>query len=158
MQHTPFILIFILTLSCGPSLAQEVISAGGNHHENSSAMISYSLGETVTFTGTSTENTLTQGFHQSNLTVTGVEKLLSFDVKVFPNPTSDRVIVQFDQPQSEIRIDLYDAAGRIVDQQRLTQNQLSFEFDLSKEAAGNYVLNVQDASSRINSYHLIKTN
>ena len=157
MQYTQFTLVLTSLLLFGSASAQEVISSGGNHHENSSAMISYTLGEAATFTGSSSENILTQGFHQTNLTVTGIEEPMSIGLKVFPNPTSDKVVVEFDDPQSGVQLMLFDANGRLIDQKSVMQNQHRTEFDLGQVASGNYFLKVHDAVNT-NSYHIIKSN
>ncbi|MEQ9229442.1 MAG: T9SS type A sorting domain-containing protein [Cyclobacteriaceae bacterium] len=155
-QPPPISLLLVLMLSATVS-AQDVISSSGNHHENSSAMISYTVGETVILTGTSSENILTQGFHQTKLTVTGIELPLGLDIRVYPNPTSDRIIVEFND-DIEAQLSLYDISGRLVEHRPIAKHQRRVEFDLSNESAGNYLLNIKDASNNLNTYRIVKTN
>lgn len=56
-----FTLFMILMIS---SYSQEVISTAGEHYENSNGSISWTIGEPVIETLESTNNYLTQGFHQ----------------------------------------------------------------------------------------------
>ena len=52
--------------------AQEVVSAGGGDFTNSSLSVSWTIGEPITETYSVGSNILTQGFHQSKLSVIGI--------------------------------------------------------------------------------------
>jgi hypothetical protein len=56
-----FIVLFTTNLFC-----QDVISSQGDSYTDSSASIDFTIGEVVSFTGSSIENNITQGFHQTN--------------------------------------------------------------------------------------------
>ena len=79
----------LLCFWCLGALAQpyELVSASGASFQNSSGYISYSIGEVLTSTLTSSSTILTQGFHQTRLR-TGVPVINQSEIgiSVFPNP------------------------------------------------------------------------
>ncbi|MEN8250213.1 MAG: hypothetical protein ABFS32_14870, partial [Bacteroidota bacterium] len=83
----------ILILSCFILTAQEVVSSGGETGTAAGYEISWTVGEPVIETVSDGTNTLTQGFHQTKLTVTSVNEfsISGIELKVFPNPTEDYV-------------------------------------------------------------------
>ena len=89
--------IFVLLLgTCfAQSTSPQVIASGGDHFKGSNAQISYTIGEPVidTYQGSNAE--LTQGFHQTNLTIDGVEDLVDgYALEVFPNPTTQFIVIR----------------------------------------------------------------
>ncbi len=96
------ILIFLaslFTLSAESQYKQDVIASAGGYNTATGISISWTLGETIIPTFTSSDNTLilTHGFQQQ-LIVTAVEENLEDLVKVtvYPNPASDNVNIKFD--------------------------------------------------------------
>lgn len=54
-------------------------------------------------------------YHYSEIQLTSVEELEISDVLIYPNPTSDKILVSFDGfPDSNLNIQLYDINGRVV--------------------------------------------
>ena len=78
-------LLFVSTLS-----AQEVISSQGETYSNANGSMDFTVGEVVINTGTNGTNDLTQGFHQTNWNLVGVEDFApNYEATIFPNPTQD---------------------------------------------------------------------
>ena len=77
----------------GSSMAQQVVSSAGNHHENSSGSLSWTVGEIAVETLSNSELILTQGFHQTKLSVTGLDIIEGDvpDISAFPNPAQDHI-------------------------------------------------------------------
>ncbi|MCB0683669.1 MAG: hypothetical protein KDC32_22625, partial [Saprospiraceae bacterium] len=87
------LMLFLSLLSAGwlhsQSLAPEVIASAGEHFATANAQLSWTVGEPVIETYTGSTAQLTQGFHQTNLTVVAVnDPTAAFQVSVFPNPTA----------------------------------------------------------------------
>jgi hypothetical protein len=83
------LLIFCWLLHFGSVLyAQQIVTTGGDYHQNSSGSISYTIGELAIETFSKTNNILTQGFHQTNLIAVAINELkgLDFEISAFPNP------------------------------------------------------------------------
>ena len=88
MKKTAFVLFSLFaTISVS---AQEVVSTQGDSYSNASASIDFTIGEVVINTGTDGTNDLTQGFHQTNWNLLGVEDFApNYEAIIFPNPTQD---------------------------------------------------------------------
>ena len=97
------ILFIALTYSISPlysqSISQEVIGPAGDSFANSSAMLSYTVGEPMTETFTTTNYTLTQGFEQPSLTFwigaisTAWENPLNWNPTILPDRNADVIIL-----------------------------------------------------------------
>ena len=61
---------------------------------------------------------------------------------VYPNPTTGRFTLRMMKPLKNARIIIMDMQGRMIHQRNATGNML--QFDLSREAAGMYILRIQD--------------
>ena len=103
MKRYLFILITMLfALSSGAQIKQEVISSAGGYSVNGDLSISWTLGETIIPTFKSRDLVLTHGFQQRLILTTVEENIeVSVKIKVFPNPASDVVNIQFESPVEE---------------------------------------------------------
>jgi len=65
------------------------LPTAGEHFATAGAQLSWTLGEAVIETYTGDKSQLTQGFHQTQLTVVALnESVTVFPVLVYPNPTT----------------------------------------------------------------------
>lgn len=131
--------------------SQQVVATSGTDFSNGSAQISYTLGETVTFTGVSPNTALTQGFQQPSVKVTGVSEVLSPEIKVYPNPTTTVINIEI---ATSGTYQLYDLNGKLVSEGELSAKSV---IDMSSYATATYMLNVTEGQSS-NRYKIIKLN
>ena len=75
------------------STKPEVIASTGDYFKNKEYSLSWTLGECITETCSSSDNVLTQGFQQSNYTITAVSQLTSEQFLLKAYPTSDFITV-----------------------------------------------------------------
>lgn len=130
-------------MSLGVSYGQEVIGSSGTVGTNGTETIQYTVGEVVTSTISNGTNTSTQGFHQTQLEVTGVEDVaVEYDINVYPNPTTSFLQVDISDLSEDLNMQLYDAAGKIVSQQAYLQGQSSETIDFTVLERGTYYLRV----------------
>lgn len=61
---------------------------------------------------------------------------------LYPNPTTGRFTLRMIKPLKNARIIIMDMQGRMIHQRNANGNML--QFDLSREAAGMYILRIQD--------------
>lgn len=135
--------------------AQEVISSQGNSYSNATHSIDYTIGEPVTATASNGVNDLTQGFHQTNLTITSVEDLdANISVNLFPNPTSEFVNLTVDKYE-DLTLRLFDASGKLVKELALNQSLTSVK--VSEYADGTYLLTLtHKEDKKIKTFKIIK--
>jgi hypothetical protein len=127
-------------------VAQEVVSSGGNSESVPGFEVSWTVGEPVIATLIGGTNTLTQGFHQTKITVTAVTELLypGMEIKVFPNPTEDYITIHFSEFIEGSRYALYDLEGRLLENKLI--NSPDTEIGMTKYASGQYILKLLDDS------------
>jgi len=145
-------LLLVINLSIN---AQEVISVQGASYSNSSGSIDFTIGEVVTATLTNTNNILTQGFHQTNLTVLAVDDFdINFQARVFPNPAQD--VLQLDiQNFSGLNYKLYDIQGRQL-YSAVVGNKNTL-INTAQYANGMYLLVIlNENNQKLKTYRIIK--
>lgn len=118
MMKKPLLILGLVAGSYGflhsQSISPDVISTAGDFYSNASGSISWTLGEPMGETYTSTNNILTQGFQQPWDFGTGMNPgTTPVDADVFPNPTADVVNLQFDNTSNGTYvIEVYNALGQ----------------------------------------------
>lgn len=144
--------LFLLVASVN---AQEVISTQGDSYSNGINTIDYTIGELVIETVSDGTNDLTQGFHQTLLTITNVEDLdVNFSVSIFPNPASDRVNLTIENYQG-LTFRLFDVSGKLLSQAVLTEARTSI--NVEEYPKGMYLLTLtQQKDKKIKTYQIIK--
>lgn len=141
LQIMKTITLFIIVLLLGSVVcAQEVISSSGATQTTSEIEISWTLGELVIETNSAGSNTLTQGFHQSKLTVTSVPEvhILEIELEVFPNPSHDFLIIQFEELVDGAAYSLFDITGKLIERELITSTRTVIQ--LEKYSSGQYIL------------------
>jgi len=141
-QYCTFTL-FVTFFSLNQLFAQQqnVISGGGNYTEGAGGSVSWTLGEVIIQTGTSGTHDATQGFHQGNIYVTGLEEIPELKISVFPNPTSDYFTIT--APEF-LTLNVYNSAGQLVLNQLL--NEGNNQVDVTGLARGTYNLMFENAN------------
>lgn len=139
------------------TLAIETLAATGETFNlTSGEAIVWTVGE-VAVENYANQTTLSQGFHQGYGLATPVYEapFSSIQIRVFPNPASEFVIVETDTP-SEVQAKLFDLYGRLLQQQTLNGQQA--QIDLGNLPAGAYLLSIQDEQGLVHSYSIQKIN
>lgn len=121
--------------------AQQVIANAGEFWNNSEGSLSWTIGEVVTETVTTTSYQLTQGFQQIQegyLVLS--DNLFLNDITIFPNPFSSEVKIQTNYKHAVFDLIVFDYQNKIV-----YQNEILFSpaceqltIDLSVLDAGYY--------------------
>ena len=139
MKKLFFLLIFSPLFVLGQVTSPSLISSSGDSYSNSNVNMDFSIGEVVIETHQNNE-ILTQGFHQGVLKIqTGVSEL-DFVTKVYPNPTTNIVIVELEKDISG-EILIYDINGKLMISDKLDNERIK-QFDFSKFSQGNYLLHI----------------
>lgn len=137
--------------------AQEVVSIAGQTNQITNLEISWTVGEPVIETFSSSSNILTQGFHQSKLIVTAIDApgVRIPELSVFPNPTSDFLIIHFDAEIPEFNYSLFDLSGKVIRLKSATETDT--RIDVSSLATGTYLLQIDSkTTNQKQSFKIIK--
>jgi len=129
-----------------------VIPSSGNYFMSTNYSLSWTLGECITETFQTTEIILTQGFQQSLFLITSLNEFTveGFSVKVYPNPFTDLINIFTTYtavPDKSIRIELFDAHGKILFVNKFTSNII--QIDMSEYSGGLYLLKVINEENKI---------
>jgi len=156
MKKIITLILLFVTVSVGAqTIEREVISANGEFYSNSAGQLSTTLGEPVISTVSNGTNTLTQGFQQTKITITGIEDFqTNFEIHVYPNPVSSFITVKMDELKENISLSIYTVEGKVL----LINPLIGSETKLNIEsfAKGNYFLNILKDNNIIKTYQIIK--
>ena len=120
-----------------------LVGASGTTTEDTGGSISWSLGDLVISTASSSVNDITQGFQQGNIYVTGIEDLREAQISIYPNPAAEFVNIQSDEA---IRVSMYDISGRLVGSWYFTDTQN--QINVSDFSRGTYNLVIESGNNK----------
>ena len=146
-------------LSCYAQFIEPQVVASSGGQDN--AQLNWTIGEVMIETYSRQNDIVTQGFHQTRLTVVGLDESVNPDIalEVFPNPTSDRVIVQHKGSDKGFNYELINANGQVVLQDRILPKANRTEIDMTGVANATYFLRVfSEASGLLSNYQIHKIN
>lgn len=159
--------IILLTILFGvaPAAAQNVISPIGGDVSGAGGSLSYTCGEIAVkksvaraITVVNITQTFTEGVQQAFIgNPNSIENPLPFNISVYPNPTQDRVAITIDAEQvnNGLNYTLYNIQGKEISSAEVN-NEVT-EIDLTGNAAGTYILQLQsNDKSKSNTYKIIK--
>ena len=142
-------LIFIIAMLPLLASAQpDVISSGGNYAQSSNVQISYTIGQAVYAAGQGSSVSVTQGFQQPEYIITEVNNNdNTLDVKLYPNPTLNDVVVDFyGNFSGTYTAKIYDLSGKMLSQTNITSN--SQKLNLRNYPAGNYLIKITQGNKQ----------
>lgn len=126
--------------------AQEVIGAAGTTSSNGTHSLEWTVGESITSTESNGTNTVTQGFHQTMLTVSSIEEeSATFNISAFPNPTNAILNINITNCDEELNVQLYDVAGKLVESIKHVAGQQTSLINFEKLERGTYYIKVSSA-------------
>jgi hypothetical protein len=152
-----FLFTVFFALSVEAQIKQEVISSAGGYNSNGGISISWTLGETIIPTYKVGDLVLTHGFQQV-LIITTIEENLDqlVNVKVFPNPASEIVNLQFEIPvEGEITLFIFDSHGQLIKRDIIESTTVEKQINLQDLPAGIYYLRLIKGKL-VNVYKVVK--
>ena len=154
------ILTFVIfTINVLNAQQLEVINTAGGFYQTSKGSITFSVGEVMTETFTSKDCCFTQGFCQSNITITAIhnQPKLGYELIAYPNPVKNYVILRIDkQNLNGLKYLLFDLNGRVIDQKSIIANQTQIPFQFL--IPSTYLLKVIDEKQELKVFKIIKSN
>ena len=146
MKKLLLILLCLPMIGFGQVTTPSVVSSSGNSYNNGGVNMDYTLGEIVVETHSNSTTILTQGFHQGVLKVNTSVENIDIKTKVFPNPTTNFLIVELEK-NVNADILVYDINGKIVIKDKLNDEQKK-QLDFSFLTQGNYFLHINIADKK----------
>jgi hypothetical protein len=150
-------LVMLLCLVTCSLYSQEVVSTSGGQVENSTAQLSWTLGEPIIETVSDGGHTLTQGLHQSNLLVTAIDEIQrpNFNISAFPNPATDYIELTVErETQDELSFQLFDPNGKLLLEERFANDKAIIQtVDL---LPAMYFITIKEGQDNIQTFQIIK--
>jgi hypothetical protein len=141
MKNIIIITIMVLALSSvkAQHLSPSVIGSTGASYSNSTINTEITVGEVVIHTYNN-NTILTQGFNQPELKVQTIVIEIKENVKVYPNPTTNFVFIEFTK-NCNVDLQLINISGQLIIKESMNNERIK-ELDLSNLAEGNYLLEI----------------
>ena len=151
------VIIFGNLILNAQNIQNSVISCAGGSSASGNFKLDFTIGEVVSETFQSGNNVLTQGFHQTKLTVTNIDNIDFFiDIYLFPNPTDEFINIEIPSYYNNLEIKFYDANGRLL--KNFEQVYGVTKFDLSDFSQGIYYLIISlKENNQTKTFKIIKT-
>ena len=151
------VLGILLGITILSARAQEVVSTSGNTYKNNTGSISFTVGECIIETNMIAGAKLTQGFHQTKLTVATIVESLesSIEVSAFPNPATEFVRLKvITDHQERLKYSLYDVQGVLIRQADLLDKETDVPFGQLKPSM--YFIKIHSSKKEIKVFKIIK--
>jgi hypothetical protein len=159
MKRSVYFIVFVFFgLNSSLLSGQQVISSAGASANGVGVQLSWTLGEPVIETFAVASAILTQGFHQTKLTVTAIDHPLfpELELSIYPNPVSSslRLQVSGDQLQN-LSYRLYNIEGKILISRKLEASPELINMELYN--SGTYLLKVfRDENTPLHTFKVVK--
>lgn len=143
MKNLSYLVIIVILITPEHIFSQQVISSGGTHAVGTNVQLSWTVGEPIIETFSVTNGILTQGFHQSKLTVTAIDPdaFNGISLSVYPNPVVFELILDISGTgKTNLVYHLYNTEGKLL-VNKITDNQ-SEKINMQNYSAGTYLLKV----------------
>lgn len=160
MSNLNLLTFLFLSISSGVLNAQESINTSGKTISNVNGSLSYTIGQIVYTTNSSTAGVITQGVQQPlEIFTLGTNDFPNISLKmlIYPNPTTALVNLKIERLNSNaLEYHFFDIMGNQISSQKI--NHAETEISLENLPSATYFLNVSDNNKIIKSFKIIKTN
>jgi len=145
--------VAMITLS---SAAQESSNTAGGDATGSGGKASYTIGQVAYQHEAGSSGNVNQGVQQPyEIYSVGIEENTAIVLSAFPNPTSDKLTLRFDEYSNEpMHMNLLDIQGKLI--QSVKINNAQTEIDLSANSKGIYFVKLFSESKEIKTFKIIK--
>jgi hypothetical protein len=134
-----------ITIAQAQSIDRQVVANGGSFASNSSASVSYTVGEMAIQYVSASSASLSQGFQQTGGNNTDIHTIQPIDatISTYPNPFIHFVAIKSDRMLASAAFKLVDVNGKSIPVQVVeTQQSQAWQIQTGDLAAGNYWLTI----------------
>lgn len=147
--------IFCFTALTGFSQSN-VVGTGGNA-SGSGGNLSYSIGQIDYINSEGSSGNVHQGVQQPfefYSVSSGLNEQFLIDANLYPNPTNEYIILSLGDIQQDLRFELVDLNGKLLDKGDITSTQTTI--DARFYAPGQYFLNILSLKQTVQSFKIVK--
>ena len=152
------IILFILTIFCQLTNAQNGAVATGGNAIGSGGSFSYSVGQIADKFATSANGSLSEGVQQPfEILTLGTDDFpnILLEMTVYPNPTTSNVILKINDLDSEnLRFQILDLTGKLISKDLIVNSETQISFENLN--SGIYFLKVIQSNKIIKTFKIIK--
>jgi hypothetical protein len=152
--------MLLLGLGLTTASAQSVMTTSGGNASGGGASVSYSVGQTVHKTQSSSNGSIAQGVQQPfEISVaSGIEASdgILLSCSAYPNPTTDLLVLKVDNYSPDnLSYELCDIKGQVLGNGKVTDNGSGIS--MNGFAPGTYFLKVIKSGSAVKTFKIIKS-
>ncbi len=151
-------LLLILLFCSLMVMGQESINTAGKEISSSSGTISYSVGQVVSDTHSTTAGTINEGVQQpSEMILSTIETIeASYNwITTYPNPTNEKITLEIRKEKlDKFRFQLYDIKGNVLENKAIKNKQTKIM--MNNLLSGTYLLKVIQNNQKIVTFKIIK--
>jgi hypothetical protein len=154
------VITFILTISASSLLlGQQAVVSAGAEATGSGGTVSYSVGQVVYQTHTSTNGSVAEGVQQPyEISVLSSVKYvtdITLTCSAYPNPTADYLTLKIENYAFDnLRYQLFDMQGKLLESKIITFDQTNIP--MNAFAPATYLLKVIHPNKEITTFSIIK--
>lgn len=151
--------LFFLVFGLMGLQAQESINVAGGDASGSGGSASYSVGQVVSDSAKGANGSVLPGVQQpyeiSVVLAIKEAKDVSISFAVFPNPTSDQIILDLkDSKLSNLGLKIYDGQGKLLQSEKITSTQT--KITMSELKPSIYFVKVVQENKEVKTFKIIK--
>lgn len=160
MKNKNPILMALLLMLCVSIQAQVSNNTCGGHAIGDGGNSSYSVGQLVTSTHSSSYGTISEGVQQpfEILVVNGIENhSVILGINAYPNPVTNYLVLNIDDNQlsnNNYKIAINNIDGKTIRYQTIDHQET--QIDMQNQPAGVYLLNITSQDQQIKTFKIIK--
>ncbi len=151
------IFIFIILFISQTKAQQQVVANSGGNIQSGNVSLSWTLGEPLIKTISGSNYSLTQGFHQPNLIVTGLKETpsLSYEIDAYPNPVTTTLILHIENPKiGNMSFAIISNFGTIVKSGSITDRTTNIP--VQELVPSIYFLRIYDKNKSVKTFKIVK--
>lgn len=150
---------FVCLISQVPLFSQESINTAGGTAAGTGGSVSYSVGQTIYSSSSSTVGSVSQGVQQpfEIFIISSVddEQAANLDLQYYPSPTNDKLNLKIStEITSNLKYELYDLNSSLLESNPITNAETSLS--LLDYASGTYIVKILANDKNIKSFKIIK--
>ena len=138
--------------------AQEAVTSAGDSRRVGNLNVSWTVGEALTETLTTTNFKLTQGVQQPSIKVEIVsrsQEMNVYRISAYPNPATDAITVSIsDADRQQFMLKVFDMNGKLMHIAQITESQT--RISVANFPPGIYLMQISDRKNNIQVFKIIK--